>query len=70
MVNYVADPGGKNRADADAVASEIGAALIVECDVPDHAAWGEWSHEVQSKLGGSTSLSTTPASSATGRSGR
>lgn len=34
VVNYVADRDGRNRADADALAKELGAALV-ECDVGD-----------------------------------
>src|SRR5687768_5089329 len=52
VVNYVADNAGRNKADAEQVAAEIGAPLIVECDVGDHAAVGRMVDQVQSSLGG------------------
>jgi 3-oxoacyl-[acyl-carrier protein] reductase len=33
VVNYVADPGSKNRSDAEAVANELRDPLLIECDV-------------------------------------
>ena len=35
IVNYVADPGGRNRADAETVAASLQNALLIECDVSD-----------------------------------
>lgn len=52
VVNYVADADGRNRADAEAVAADIGAALTVACDVSDHAAVGEMLESVVERLGG------------------
>jgi 3-oxoacyl-[acyl-carrier protein] reductase len=33
VVNYVADPNGQNKSDADAVAKELKDPLVIECDV-------------------------------------
>jgi 3-oxoacyl-[acyl-carrier protein] reductase len=33
VVNYIADPGGQNKSDADAVAKELKDSLVIECDV-------------------------------------
>src|SRR3954447_4902485 len=52
VVNYVDDPAGRNRADAERVATEIGAALTVECDVSDYDAVGRMMDRVQQALGG------------------
>jgi 3-oxoacyl-[acyl-carrier protein] reductase len=52
VVNYVDDAVGRNRSDAEAVASEIGAALTVECDVADHARVGEVMRSIVEQLGG------------------
>ena len=35
VVNYVADPDGKNRTDAEAVAASLDHALLIACDVGD-----------------------------------
>ena len=37
VVNYVADPDGKNKADAHKVAQTLADPLIIECDVSDPA---------------------------------
>ena len=52
VVNYVADTAGRNRADAEAVAREAGAALVVECDVADHDRVGEAMRSIVDRLGG------------------
>jgi 3-oxoacyl-[acyl-carrier protein] reductase len=52
VVNYVADAAGRNHADADALAAEIGAAMTVECDVADHAAVGRAMVGIVERLGG------------------
>lgn len=51
-VNYVADPAGRNKSDAERVAGEIGAPVVVECDVADHAAVGRMVGALQAALGG------------------
>ena len=33
VVNYIADPAGQNKAEADAVAKELKDPLVIECDV-------------------------------------
>ena len=33
VVNYVADPPGQNKSDAEAVATELKDPLVIECDV-------------------------------------
>ena len=40
VVNYVADPDNRNRADAETVAHEARNAIVVEADVADHARVG------------------------------
>ena len=52
VVNYVADADGRNRAEAEAVARECGAALTVECDVADHDRVGEAMQSIVDRLGG------------------
>lgn len=52
VVNYVADADGRNRAEAEAVASDCGAALTVECDVADHGRVGEAMRSIVEQLGG------------------
>jgi 3-oxoacyl-[acyl-carrier protein] reductase len=52
VVNYVADPDGRNRADAEALAAETGAALVCECDVADHDAVGGMMRSIVEALGG------------------
>src|SRR5436853_76874 len=41
VINYVADPNGKNQADAETVAREINSPLTIECDVANHARVGQ-----------------------------
>lgn len=52
VVNYVADPQGANKSDAERVASEISAAAIIECDVADDAQTAAMMDNVKSELGG------------------
>jgi 3-oxoacyl-[acyl-carrier protein] reductase len=52
VVNYVADPDGTNKADAESIARASGAALTVECNVADHARVGDMIQQIQQKLGG------------------
>jgi 3-oxoacyl-[acyl-carrier protein] reductase len=51
IVNYVADPQGRNLADAQAVASEIGATLI-QCDVGDDNQVALMMAQVRQEFGG------------------
>ncbi len=52
VVNYVDDAAGRNHRDAEAVASEVGGAMTVECDVADHARVGEAMRAIVEQLGG------------------
>ena len=52
VVNYVADPSGRNKSDAELVAAEIGAAMTIECDVANHARVGEMMQQIAGDLGG------------------
>lgn len=54
-VNYVAEPSGKNEADAQHVFANLPRpqdAMMVECDVADHAAAGRMVERVRSHFGG------------------
>src|SRR4051794_41413022 len=51
-VNYVNDPQGRNKADAERVAADVGSPAVVECDVADHAAVRRMVDAVQAGLGG------------------
>lgn len=52
VVNHVADDSGRNRTDAEAVATEAGGAMVVECDVADHQRVGEMMRRVVERHGG------------------
>lgn len=52
VINYVADADGRNRADAEALARETGAALAIECDVADHGRVGEMLGAIVARCGG------------------
>src|SRR4051812_8393200 len=52
VVNYVDDPAGQNRADAEQLATETNANDIIECNVADHAAVAAMMTRVKEKLGG------------------
>jgi 3-oxoacyl-[acyl-carrier protein] reductase len=52
IVNYVADPDGRNKADADQVAGEINAALSVECNVADAQQVAAMMDQVKQRFGG------------------
>src|SRR5882724_9065157 len=51
-VNYVADAEGRNRADADRVASELPGAIVVQADVGDAAQVRAMMNDVQKQCGG------------------
>jgi len=51
-VNYVADPQGRNRADAEQVAAKLKDPLLVECDVGDLASVTTMMDQVRQKFGG------------------
>jgi 3-oxoacyl-[acyl-carrier protein] reductase len=52
VVNYVSDPDGRNKADADQVASKLKDALIVECDVSADQSVERMMSRIASQLGG------------------
>ena len=52
VVNYVADPDGKNKADAQKVADTLADPLIIECDVSDPAQVESMMMEIGDKRGG------------------
>src|SRR5258706_4527041 len=52
VVNYVADPEGRNLADAQAVTATLKDAVVVQCDVSDAAQAGDMMATVRKKFGG------------------
>jgi 3-oxoacyl-[acyl-carrier protein] reductase len=52
VVNYVDDPQGRNKPDADRVAREIGAKLILQADISSADQVQAMFREIQEKLGG------------------
>src|SRR5690349_6103190 len=52
IVNYVDDPQGRNRADAQRVAGEIGAALTIQANVADAEQVGRMMAQIKETLGG------------------
>ena len=52
IVNYVADPAGRNRADADAVATSLKDARVIECDVAVAAQVEAMMQTIRQDLGG------------------
>ena len=52
VVNYVADPAGRNKADAESVAAGIKDALVIECDVASDSSVAGMMRQVAEKLGG------------------
>ncbi len=52
VVNYVVDPAGQNRADAEAVAKELKEPLVIECDVTRPTQVEAMMKETQDRHGG------------------
>jgi 3-oxoacyl-[acyl-carrier protein] reductase len=52
VVNYVADPQGRNKADAENVTAGIGGAVVIECDVGNDDQVASMMQQVQRELGG------------------
>src|SRR5580698_8013726 len=52
VVNYVADPEGRNLADAESVAGALTGACVVQCDVGDAGQVDSMMAEIVRKLGG------------------
>src|SRR5207253_9567977 len=52
VVNYVADPEGKSKADAENVAQTLADPLVIECDVSNPAQVESMMMEIGDKRGG------------------
>src|SRR5438876_6878734 len=52
VVNYVVDPEGKNKADADTVAKELKYPLVIECDVTQPAQVEAMMKQIQDRHAG------------------
>jgi 3-oxoacyl-[acyl-carrier protein] reductase len=52
VVNYVADPAGRNRADAEKVAAALRNPLLAECDVSDAAQVKVMMNRIENECGG------------------
>ena len=52
IVNYVDDPDGRNRAEAQTVASTLKDAVVLQCDVGDAAQVDAMMNEIRQRLGG------------------
>ena len=52
VVNYVADPQGQNKADAQRVANELNEPLVIECDVTQPAAVEAMMKQIKDRHGG------------------
>src|SRR5437763_9565120 len=52
VVNYVADPDGRNKSDAERVAASLSNAPIIECDVADEQRVAAMMSEIREKCGG------------------
>ena len=52
VVNYVDDPDGRNRAEAQSVASGLKDAVVLQCDVGDAAQVGGMMDQIRARLGG------------------
>ena len=51
-VNYVDDPGGRNRADAEAIAAGLRDPVLLQCDVGDAGQVAAMMDQVRDRLGG------------------
>jgi 3-oxoacyl-[acyl-carrier protein] reductase len=52
VVNYVNDPDGRNKADAERVAAKLDDALVIECDVADDQSVARMMNQIGSAMGG------------------
>jgi 3-oxoacyl-[acyl-carrier protein] reductase len=52
VVNYIADPAGQNKSDAEAVAKELKYPLVIECDVTQPAQVEAMMKQIQDRHGG------------------
>src|SRR5438105_4456311 len=52
IVNYVADPEGRNQADAQQIANSLNQATVIQCDVADPVQVAAMMAQVQKECGG------------------
>lgn len=52
VVNYIADPAGQNKADAESVAKELKGSLVIECDVTKPEQVESMMKQIQDRHGG------------------
>jgi 3-oxoacyl-[acyl-carrier protein] reductase len=52
LINYVEDPGGRNRAEAESVASGLRDAVVLQCNVGDPAQVDAMMEEIRQRVGG------------------
>jgi 3-oxoacyl-[acyl-carrier protein] reductase len=52
IVNYVADPEGRNQADADQVSKSVANATVIQCDIADPAQVSAMMTQIQTECGG------------------
>ena len=52
VINYVADAGGQNKSDAEAVVRDLQQPLLIECDVTQPAHVGAMMKQIQDRHGG------------------
>ena len=52
VINYVDDRDGRNRTDAESIASQLDGAVLLQCDVGDVNQVGAMIQQVQDRLGG------------------
>ena len=52
VVNYLSDPAGQNKSDAEKVAGALGQPLVVDCDVTDPAQAEAMMNKIQERHGG------------------
>jgi 3-oxoacyl-[acyl-carrier protein] reductase len=52
IVNYVTDPEGRNKADADKIASALNQSVVIQCDVGDPGQVSAMMAQIQKEFGG------------------
>src|ERR1043166_9978529 len=52
VVNYISDPDGQNKADAEAVAKELKAPLLIECDITSPQQVESMMKQISERFGG------------------
>jgi 3-oxoacyl-[acyl-carrier protein] reductase len=52
IVNYVTDPEGRNKADADKIASGLNQSVVIQCDVGDPGQVSAMMAQIQKQFGG------------------